>query len=263
MIVIAELLGIPAADRPIFRRWADVLFDRTDVDPSAPVLEAGRETMARVAPTIREMNGYLLDHIRAHRAAPGDDLTGRLLTAEVDGVRLDDQEIVGFVGVLLIAGHITTTATLGNTVLSLDEHPGVAAELRADPGLLPGAVEESLRLRTPFPRLARRATTATRIGETAVPAGAVLQLWITAANRDDRVFADPGRFDIRRSPNPHLSFGHGIHFCLGAPLARLEARLALRILLDRYRDITVAAPVEERNPFVMMSVNRLPLEVRR
>ncbi|WP_433789494.1 cytochrome P450 [Actinoplanes sp. CA-252034] len=262
MIVIAELLGIPAADQPVFRRWADALFDHTDVDPSAPVLEAGRETMTRLAPTIREMNDYLLDHIRGHRRAPGDDLTGRLLTAEVGGERLDDREIVGFVGLLLLAGHITTTATVGNTVLSLDEHPGVAAELRADPGLLPGAIEESIRCRTPFPRLARRSVIATRIGTTLVPAEAILQLWITAANRDSRVFADPDRFDIRRSPNPHLSFGHGIHFCLGASLARLEARVALRILLDRYRDITVVAPVEERNPWVMMSVNRLLLEVR-
>ncbi|BEL03166.1 cytochrome P450 [Actinoplanes sichuanensis] len=262
VIVIAELLGIPAADRPIFRRWADVLFDQTDVDPSDPVLTAGRATMNRVAPTIREMNTYLLDHIRARRAHPGDDLTGRLLTAEVDGKRLDDQEIVGFVGLLLLAGHITTTATLGNTVLSLDRHPDAAAEVRADPGLLPGAIEESIRFRTPFPRLARRATIATRVGTTMVPSGAILQLWVTAANRDRRVFDDPDRFDIRRSPNPHLSFGHGIHFCLGAPLARLEARVALRILLDRYRDIAVTEPVEERNPWIMVSVNRLPLEVR-
>ncbi|MFC4066432.1 cytochrome P450 [Actinoplanes subglobosus] len=262
VIVIAELLGIPAADRPIFRRWADVLFDQADVDPSDPVLEAGRATMNRVAPTIREMNSYLLDHIRSRRAAPGDDLTSRLLAAEVDGEHLDDQEIVGFVGLLLLAGHITTTATLGNTVLSLDEHPGAAAEVRADPGLLPGAIEEGIRCRTPFPRLARRATIATRVGTTMVPSGAILQLWVTAANRDSRVFEHPDRFDIHRSPNPHLSFGHGIHFCLGAPLARLEARVALRILLDRYRDIAVAEPIEERNPWIMVSINRLPLEVR-
>ncbi|MEU7906944.1 cytochrome P450 [Actinoplanes sp. NPDC049118] len=264
VIVIAELLGIPATDRPIFRRWADVLFDQTDIDPEQSLQKTGEQAMAKAAPTMREMNSYLLDHIRARRAAPGADLTSRLLQAEVDGERLDDHEIVGFVGLLLLAGHITTTATLGNTVVSFDEHPAAAAAVRADPSLLPGAIEESIRYRTPFPRLARLTTTAARVGDAEIPPDAVVQLWITAANRDARVFADPNGFDIRRNPNPHLSFGHGIHFCLGAPLARLEARVALRILLERYRDIAVAtdAPVEHRNPWLMVSVNKLPLDVR-
>jgi cytochrome P450 len=163
--------------------------------------------VASVAPTIREMNTYLLDYIRSRRANPGQDLTSKLLQVEVDGERLDDQEIVGFVG-LLLAGHITTTA--GDTA------PGV------------------------------------------------ILVWLTAANRDARVSPDPNRFDIHRKPNPHLTFGHGIHFCLGAPLARLEAKVALRIMLNRYRDTTVAtdAPVEYRNPRLMVSVNKLALEVR-
>ncbi|MCW2638512.1 MAG: hypothetical protein JWP76_818, partial [Dactylosporangium sp.] len=165
----------------------------------------------------------------------------------------------------LLAGHITTTATLGNAVVSFDEHPDAAAEVRADPTRLPAAIEEVLRHRTPFPRLARRATKEVEVGEAVIPAGGIVMPWLTAANRDERVFAEPDRFDVHRQPNPHLTFGHGIHFCLGAPLARLEAKVALGILLQRYRDIAVASdvPVEQRNPWVMVSVTKLPLEVRR
>src|SRR3954447_200431 len=110
VIVIAELLGIPASDRPVFRRWADELFDRTNVDPEQSLRRASEEAISTAVPIFREMNSYLLDHIRSRRANPGDDLTSKLIEAEVDGERLDDQEIVGFVGVLLLAGHITTTA---------------------------------------------------------------------------------------------------------------------------------------------------------
>jgi cytochrome P450 len=264
VIVIAELLGIPPADRPVFRRWADTLFERADADPDESLTRAGEQAVSRAAPTIREMNGYLLDHIRTRREHPGDDLTSKLLRVEADGQRLGDDEIVGFVGLLLIAGHITTTATLGNAVLAFDEHPDAAAEVRADPALLPAAIEEVLRYRTPFPRLARLATTEAKAGEAVIPAGGVVVTWLAAANRDARVFIEPNRFDIHRRPNPHLTFGHGIHFCLGAPLARLEARIALAIMLARYRDIAVAtdAPVEHRNPWLMVSVTRLPLEVR-
>jgi cytochrome P450 len=213
---------------------------------------------------MRDMNTYFLDHIRSRRLHPSDDLTSRLVQAEVDGERLAYEEIVGFVGLLLIAGHITTTATLGNSVVSFQENPDAAAEVRADPPLLPLAIEEVLRLRTPFPRLARFTTTDAEVAGTRIPAGQVVMPWLAAANRDGRVFADPDRFDVHRRPNPHLTFGHGVHFCLGAPLARLEARVALRLLLERYRDIHLAAdePVEHRNPWTMVAVTRLPLEVR-
>jgi cytochrome P450 len=263
VIVIAELLGIPTADRPVFRRWADVLFQRSSAGPDESLVKVAQDVDAFI-PTFQEMNSYLLQHIRVRRSAPGDDLTSKLIAAEIDGERLVDEEIVGFVGLLLIAGHITTTATLGNSILSFDEHPDAAAEVRADPTLLPAAIEEVLRYRTPFPRLARQATAEADVGGTVIPSGAVVIPWLTAANRDERVFFQPNRFDIHRSPNPHLTFGHGIHFCLGAPLARLEAQIALRILLERYRDIAIASdvPVEHRNPWVMVAVTKLPLEVQ-
>ncbi|MDG6109535.1 cytochrome P450 [Dactylosporangium aurantiacum] len=263
VIVIAELLGIPAADRTVFRRWADALFERPQAGPDEPLARMMDDDAVRtIAPVLREMNEYLLRHVRARRAAPGDDLTSGLVHAEADGERLDDEEIIGFVGLLLLAGHITTTATLGNTVATLDRHPDAAARLRADPGLLPDAIEEVLRLRTPFPRLARRATTDTTVGGMTVPAGDVVVAWLAAANRDPRVFADPARFDIGRSPNPHLTFGHGIHFCIGAPLARLEARIAMELLLRRYRTITVdTGAAVFRNPWVMLAPTKLPVAV--
>jgi cytochrome P450 len=262
VIVIAELLGVPTADRALFRRWADALFAQ-EIDPDESLRDAGERALVAVAPTMHEMNAYFLDHIRSRRAHPGHDLTSKLVQAEVDGERLADEEIIGFVGLLLIAGHITTTATLGNSVVCFQEHPDAVAEVRADPTLLPGAIEEVLRVRTPFPRLARMTTVDTEVGGVPIPAGQVMLPWLTAANRDERVFAEPGRFDVHRTPNPHLAFGHGIHFCLGAPLARLEARVALRLVLERYRDIAVAAgeQVEHRNPWTMVAVTRLPLEV--
>jgi cytochrome P450 len=263
VIVIADLVGVPADDRPLFRRWADVLLGQ-DVDPDETLRAAGQRAVGAVAPVVREMNEYLLAHIRSRSRHPARDLTSRLVQAEVDGERLAYEEIVGFVGLLLVAGHVTTTATLGNAVLALDDAPDAAAAVRADPALLPAAVEEVLRLRTPFPRLARITTADASVAGVRIPAGQVVLPWLAAANRDGRVFAEPHRFDLRRRPNPHLAFGHGVHFCLGAPLARLEARVALRTLLERYRDIAVAAdePVEHRDPWTMVAASRLPLVVR-
>jgi cytochrome P450 len=137
--------------------------------------------------------------------------------------------------------------------------------VRADPALIPAAIEESVRLRPPFPRSARRATKDTELGGRKIPAGAIVLIWLTTANRDERVFADPDRFDLLRKPNPHLSFGKGIHHCLGAPLARLQAKIAMRVLLERYSDIRVRedVPVNLRNPWQMIGINRLPVEVRK
>jgi cytochrome P450 len=265
VIVIAELLGIPVEDRGIFRQWAETLFSRNQQTTELKLDEAALKALFdAVAPTIREMNSYLLAHIQQRRARPADDLTSELVRAEVDGERLDDQEIVGFVGLLLLAGHITTTALLGNAILTFDEHPDAAAEVRADPTRLPAAIEEVLRYRSPFPRLARRAASDVDLGGHAIAANEIVILWIASANRDPAQFPEPDRFDIRRALNPHLAFGHGIHFCLGAPLARLETKIALGILFERYREIAVARdePAEFYNPWTMISAKRLPVRVR-
>ena len=265
VIVIAELRGIPAADRGIFRQWAEALFSSNQQTTDVKLDEAALKALFdAVAPTMREMNAYLLAHIQRRRARPADDLTSELVSAEVDGERLDDQEIAGFIGLLLLAGHVTTTALLGNSVLTLDEHPTAAAELRTDPTRLPLAIEEVLRHRSPFPRLARRAAGEVKLGEHAIAANEIVIVWVASANRDPAQFLEPDRIDIRRTPNPHRAFGHGVHFCLGAPLARLEAKIALGTLLERYQEIAVARdePVEFYNPWTMISAKRLPVDVR-
>ncbi|GHA07189.1 cytochrome P450 [Streptomyces tauricus] len=264
IIVIAELLGIPAADHRLFQEWAATLFGGDELG-EAPNMDDLARALKAIAPTVREMNGYVLDHIRRCRANPGDDLTSKLLAAEVDGVRLEDQEIVGFVALLLVAGHVTTTALLGNAVVTFDRHPGTFQALRAEPDRLPDAIEEVLRWLPPFAELGRRATRPVVIGEQDIPAGAMVVAHLGAANRDPSRFEAPDVFDPTRSPNPHLTFGHGIHFCFGAPLARLEARIALRMLLERFSELRVPTygEVTFQNPGVIVGVRRLPVEVAR
>ena len=231
VIVIAELLGLPTSDRALFRAWADQLFEMDFEDPNDPDL------MPKVEAAMADMRAYLLEACLDRRAHPREDLISKLATAEVDGERLTDNEVVGFSTLLLIAGHITTTALLGNTVLCLDEQPAALAELRADRSLVPGALEEVLRYRSPFPQLGRVTMREAELSGTVVPPDVFVAPWILSANRDERAFADPDRFDIHREHNHQVAFGKGIHFCLGAPLARLEAKIALNILLDRYAEI--------------------------
>ncbi|QMU76782.1 cytochrome P450 [Streptacidiphilus sp. PB12-B1b] len=264
IIVIAELLGIPADEHRLFQEWASILFsgdqlgEAFDMDDLARALEA-------IAPVVREMNGYVLEHIRRCRAHPGEDLTSRLISAEVDGVGLEDQQIVGFVALLLVAGHITTTALLGNAVVMFDRHPDADAALRADPGRLPQAVEEVLRWLPPFPELGRRVSRPVVLGGNELPTDTLLMVHLGTANRDPARFDAPDVFDVARNPNPHLTFGHGIHFCFGAPLARLEARIALGMLYERFSALAVPSyeDVTYQNPAVLIGVRHLPVEVVR
>jgi cytochrome P450 len=257
VIVITELLGIPWEDRQQFRKWADALVSpesQTGLIPN----EKRTQTMAAV---MREMNPYCLSHIRSRRAHPTDDLIGKLVTTEVDGQTLEDEEIVGFVSLLLLAGHITTTALLGNSVVSLDESPEATATLRADTSALPTAVDEVLRYRTPLAPITRRTTREVQLGDETIPAEKMVVIWLASANRDERQFADPDRFDVYRQPNAHLSFGHGIHFCVGAPLARFEAHIALEIMFRRWSTMVTLPGVEFHDPRGICGVKRLPLRV--
>jgi cytochrome P450 len=261
IVVIAEMLGIPATDWPLLRGWATVMLGSDDVRDDTTQEDMAR-ALAELAPTVREMNAYLMDHVRRCRKRPGDDLTSRLVAADVDGQHLDDDEILGFVGSLLSAGHITMTAMLTSAIVLLDQHPDAAAEVRAEPAARPAALEEVLRCRPPFPQIGRRTTTEVEIAGTTIPADSIITLWVAAANRDGTRFTEPDRFDIHRKPNPHLAFGHGIHFCVGAPLARLEAGIVLDVLFDRYREIVVDPAPEFRNPWLLTTAKRLPLVVR-
>ncbi len=258
--VIAELLGLPTADRALFQSWADKLFDQDTTDPPDP---NDPQLARRVDEATADMLAYLYEQCRDRRAHPREDLISRLNTVEADGERLSEQEVVNFSMVLLIAGHITTTALLGNLVLCLDEHPQVWAELRADRSTVPATVEEVLRYRSSFSLVGRVTMVETELGGQVIPADALVVPWLLSANRDEREFPDPDRFDIHRPDNHHLAFGYGIHFCIGQLLARVEARVAVGVLLDRYATIglTPGAPLEfyDRGIFAARNV---PVTVR-
>jgi cytochrome P450 len=237
MMVIAEMLGIPATDRDRCQAWADVILQMSYTIGGPPDLaQAAAERFALVT---TEMSGYLTELLAARRADPREDLLTRLSVAEVDGERLTQPEILGFFQLLLLGGSETTTNLISNAVLCFVSHPGQLARLRATPDLLPSAVEEVLRYRSPFQWMYRLARQDVKLHGTAIPAGSMVLAVIGSANRDPTAFPDPDRFDITRDPNPHLAFGHGPHFCLGAPLARLEARIALADLLGRAERIEI------------------------
>ncbi|MFD3787250.1 cytochrome P450 [Streptomyces cyaneofuscatus] len=255
--VICELLGLPMEDEPLFRVWGEALgtVDAATVPPD--------QLRDEVAPAVRDMNAYLMDQVRRRRKHPTDDVISKLANAEVDGKHLEDGEIVGITGLTMFAGHATTMALIANAVLLFDRHPEAGAAVRADRSLLRNAAEEVLRLRPPFPRLARVVTADTEIGGHKIASGELVTPWIGAGNRDASRFPDPDRFDIHRHTGSSLVFGQGVHFCLGAPLARLEGRIALDILMDRYADIAVDAsePVEFENPWQLITPKRLPVRV--
>ncbi|MBB4919274.1 cytochrome P450 [Streptosporangium saharense] len=259
--VIAELLGVPSGDRALFKRWADALFQR---DAEISLNQSEDERRADLEATMKpwkEMTTYLASHAAERRRRPRADLLTRLVEAEVDGERLPDDQVVNFAIVLLLAGHITTTMLLGNTVLCLDAFPERQAGVRADRSTIPDVIEEAIRFLTPFALLGRATTRETELGGVTLPADQMIMIWLAAANRDPRQFPDPDVFDPGRDPNPHLGFGRGIHFCLGAPLARLEGRVALDILLDRFGTLRTDPddPVQLISAPSLTGVRRLPL----
>jgi cytochrome P450 len=230
VIVIAELLGVPAEDRELFRGWAHTLMSNVD-DPTSP------EFADSFQDAVMQTSGYLLEHCRDRRITPRDDLLSELVAAELDGERLPDDDIVTFAGLLLMSGHVTTTVLLGNTFICLDEHPDALAEVRVNRGLIPAAIEEVMRHRSPFMYVKRATVHEVELSGVSVPADQIVMPWLMSANRDERAFAEPNRFDIHRVANAHLALGRGVHFCLGAQLARLEARIALNVLLDRFTEL--------------------------
>jgi cytochrome P450 len=258
MKVIAEMIGIPGADWPRFKRWSDDIlklsYTRSDDEGAAQALSNFRGTTS-------EMNVYLTDMIEERRAAPSDDLLTRLVEAEVDGERLSQEEILGFFQLLVVGGQETTTNLINNAILCFVEHPDQLARLRSAPDLLPSAIEEVLRYRSPLLWIMRTPKRDVEVHGRVIPAGKLVLPMIGSANRDPRQFPDAGRFDIGRDPNPHIAFGHGIHSCLGATLSRLEARIALSDLLERLGDLRLASdqPWEPRQALHVHGPSRLPI----
>ena len=231
MMVIAEMLGIPPGERDKFKRWSDTILGLSETISGDA--QAGARAGVNYLDVTEEMAAYLIDVLANFRSAPKDNLLHRLALAEVDGQRLTHEEILGFFQLLLLAGSETTINLIANCVVCLLDHPGQLARLRARMDLVPSAIEEVLRFRSPLQAVFRATRRDVEMHGQVIPAGKLVLPIVGSANRDDAVFAAPDNFDITRDPNPHVAFGHGIHFCLGAALARLEAKVALPDLLRR------------------------------
>lgn len=259
MMVIAQMLGIPITDLPRFNHWSDVILNMS-------YTIGRRDELSRVAAekflsvTI-EMDAYLTDLLQQRREVPRDDLLTRLIQAEVDGERLTQSEILGFFQLLLVGGQETTTNLINNAVLCFLENPDQLARLRSTPDLLPLAIEEVLRYRSPLQWMFRVTKRAVELHGQTIPEGKLVLAVIGSANRDPRQFRDAGRFDITRDPNPHIAFGHGIHFCLGAPLARMEVRIALADFLNRNKGFRLISsePWQPRQGLHVHGPTRLPI----
>jgi hypothetical protein len=253
--IVAEMIGAPPEDCEQFRRWA--------LDINALFAGGGRATAESALQAQRtqiEMRDYILALAEARRSDPRDDLLSALVAAKGD--RLSEAELVSTCVTLFVAGHETTTHLIGNGMLALLRYPAQLQKLRHNPALMASAVEEMLRYDAPVQRAWRLAVESVVFGGVTIPAGAMVLAMIGAANRDPAQFAEPDCFDITRADNKHFGFGHGIHFCLGAPLARLEAALAFAALLARFPTLRLASDeLEWTHDIALRGLRALPVEI--
>jgi len=250
--LIAEMLGAPADDWEQFRTWSDAAVGAADPDIEMDHMVA-----------LAELYGYFTKLIDARRSGEGqDDLLSILAAAEVDGERLTDADLLNFSFLLLVAGNETTRNLIALGTLALIDHPEQFALLRANPSLLPTAVEEMLRYTSPVTHMARQATADVEIRGQQIKAGEVVVMLYGSANRDEEIFGETGEtFDITRNPNPHIAFGAGEHACLGAQLARLEARVMFEVLLSTYPTIELVGDVTRLRATMVPGVKRMPVRL--
>jgi len=238
MMVIAEMIGMPAEDWPRFNRWSEAILKLSHTRSAGPEAAAALSEFRAVA---NEMTAYLGEMIGLRKAAPKDDLLTRIVAAQVDGEHLSPEEILGFVQLLTVAGQETTTNLINNAIVCLIENPEQRQFLEQRLDSMPRAIEEVLRYRAPVQWMMRTPRREVEVQGSRIQAGKLVLPVIGSANRDTRQFPQADRFDITRDPNPHVAFGHGIHFCLGAALARLVSRIALADLLERLKGLELAS----------------------
>ena len=255
--VICEMLGVPVKDHETFQDWSRELARSLDPEEFLPP-----EVIERRQRAIESFGAYFNGLVEEHRAQPRDDLLSALIAAEEAGDKLTGLELLATCILLLVAGHETTVNLIGNGTLALLRHPDQLALLRDDPSLARSAVEELLRYDPPVQFTGRVALEDITIGDVTIPKGQQSVILLASANRDPEVFADPDRLDITRAENRHLSFGHGIHYCVGAPLARLEAEIALGALVQRFPDMRLLAdaPPYKEN-IVLRGLASLPVGI--
>lgn len=254
VLVIAEMLGVERERRADFKRWAD------DIISAANRATASEEDRQRIRQSVKEVRGYFEETIARRRQAPGDDIISAFVRAEEENQALTSTEVLSLSILLLLGGSETTTNLLGSLMVTLLEQPDDLARVRRDPSLIPQLVEEGLRYHSPVQALFRQTTQTVEIAGISIPAHATVMPFLASANRDPRKFPDPERFDLTRNTDGHVAFGLGVHFCLGAPLARAEARVALEAMLPYLPSLrTTAQPAMWLDSFFVRGPKTLPL----
>ena len=253
VMVIADMLGVPVEDRAQFREWSN---------QRARILEptVGRRELRIAEEASKSLDEYFLSIIKARRIVPRDDIISALIQVEEAGDRLTEGEMLGLLRLLLVAGNETTTNLIGNGMLALLRHPEQLSALREDPGRIPAAVEELLRFDSPVQASLRLVLEDCEVNGIPLRRDDNVLLLNGAANHDPAVFDHPERLDIGRRENNHVAFGRGIHFCLGAPLARLEGRIAIEVLLECYPSLRLMSDRPAfRNSIVLRGLETLPV----
>ena len=252
--VIAEMLGIEPERRIDFKRWTD------DIISASNRATATEEARQRIRHSVNEARAYFEATITNRRQDPGDDIISAFVRAEEENQALTAAEVLSLSILLLLGGSETTTNLLGSILVTLFEQPDDLAQVERDPSLIPQLIEEGLRYHSPVQALFRQTTQPVEIGGTTIPAEATVMPLLASANRDPRKFPDPDRFDLSRNTDGHVAFGHGVHFCLGAPLARVEARVALEALLPSLSSLRqTTPPVTWLDSFFVRGPKTLPL----
>jgi len=258
ILVIAQMLGLPTEEREQFKKWSDDLFAILGSVPHAP------ELMERAARSLTELTGYVTELSEARRGQPREDLLTALVEAVEDGKQLTQEELVANMIILLGAGHETTSNLIGNGLLALLQNPDQIQKLRERPNLIASAVEEMMRYDNPVQIAYRSAAEDVEIGGKCIRRGQLVNSILAAGNRDPEHYSEPDRFDIARDEGRHLGFGLGIHFCLGAPLVRLEAQIAFTSMLRRFPELSLATDtLEWQEHPIFRGVKSLPVEFSR